>query len=101
MFHPHLRRPGIDSEDSIPPAYVAWRAGTTNRVVVLSVLKSSVSDPVCNFICLILVPMVERKRFVDEEGGDAAVFAVVGVGDGAAPTSRLSKLRLRDPTPFR
>ncbi len=29
-----LRRPGIDSEDSIPPAYVAWRAGTTNRVVL-------------------------------------------------------------------
>ncbi len=29
-----LRRPGIDSEDSIPPAYVAWRAGMTNRVVV-------------------------------------------------------------------
>jgi hypothetical protein len=29
-----LRRPGIDSDDSIPPAYVAWRAGTTNRVVV-------------------------------------------------------------------
>jgi hypothetical protein len=27
-----LRRPGIDSEDSIPPAYVAKRAGTTNRV---------------------------------------------------------------------
>jgi hypothetical protein len=38
---------------------------------------------------------------VDEEGGDAAVFAVVGVGDGAAPTSRLSKLTLRDLTPFR
>ncbi len=29
-----LRRPGIDSEDSFPPAYVAWRVGTTNRVVV-------------------------------------------------------------------
>ncbi len=29
-----LRRQGIDSEDLIPPAYVAWRAGTTNRVVV-------------------------------------------------------------------
>ena len=29
-----LRRPGIDSEVSIPPAYVARRAGTTNRVVV-------------------------------------------------------------------
>ncbi len=29
-----LRRPGIDSEDSIPPAYGAWRAGTINRVVV-------------------------------------------------------------------
>ncbi len=26
--------PGIDSEDLIPPAYVAWLAGTTNRVVV-------------------------------------------------------------------
>jgi hypothetical protein len=24
-----LRRPGIDSKESIPPAYVAWRAGTT------------------------------------------------------------------------
>ncbi len=29
-----LRRPGIDSEVLIPPAYVARRAGTTNRVVV-------------------------------------------------------------------
>jgi hypothetical protein len=29
-----LWRPGIDAEESIPPAYVAWRAGTTNRVVV-------------------------------------------------------------------
>ncbi len=33
-FCKRLRRPGIDFEDSIPPAYVAWRAGTTNRVVV-------------------------------------------------------------------
>jgi hypothetical protein len=29
-----LRSPGIDSEESIPPAYVAWRANTTNMVVV-------------------------------------------------------------------
>jgi hypothetical protein len=29
-----LRSPGIDSSDSIPPAYVALRGGTTNRVVV-------------------------------------------------------------------
>ena len=29
-----LNRPGIDSEDSITPAYVALRAGTTNNVVV-------------------------------------------------------------------
>jgi hypothetical protein len=29
-----LRRPGIDSEVSIPPAYVALRAGMTNRVFV-------------------------------------------------------------------
>jgi hypothetical protein len=29
-----LRRPGIDSEDSIPPAFVVRRAGTTNRVIV-------------------------------------------------------------------
>ncbi len=28
-----LRSPGIDSEVSISPAYVAWRASTTNRVV--------------------------------------------------------------------
>jgi hypothetical protein len=31
-----LWRPGIDSEESILSAYVAWRAGTTNRVVVLA-----------------------------------------------------------------
>jgi hypothetical protein len=29
-----LWRPGRDSEDLILPAYVAWRAGTINRVVV-------------------------------------------------------------------
>ncbi len=29
-----LWSPGIDSEESIPPAYAAWRAGTTNRIVV-------------------------------------------------------------------
>ncbi len=29
-----LRRPGIDSEESIPPAYVACRAGTTNKIAV-------------------------------------------------------------------
>ncbi len=26
--------PGIDSEESISPAYLAWRASATNRVVV-------------------------------------------------------------------
>jgi hypothetical protein len=29
-----LRSPGIDTSESIPPAYVACRAGTTNSVVV-------------------------------------------------------------------
>ncbi len=29
-----LRGPGIDSKESIPPAYVARRADTSNRVVV-------------------------------------------------------------------
>jgi hypothetical protein len=29
-----LWSPGIDSEEPIPPAYAAWQAGTTNRVVV-------------------------------------------------------------------
>ncbi len=29
-----LWSPGIDSEESIPPAYVVWRGGTKNRVVV-------------------------------------------------------------------
>jgi hypothetical protein len=28
-----LRSPGIDSKKSIPPAYVASRAGSSNRVV--------------------------------------------------------------------
>jgi hypothetical protein len=29
-----LWSPGIDSEETNPSAYVAWQAGTTNRVVV-------------------------------------------------------------------
>ncbi len=29
-----LRSSGIDSKESIPPACLAWRAGTSNRVVV-------------------------------------------------------------------
>jgi hypothetical protein len=29
-----LRGPGIDSEESILATYVAWRAGTSNRVVL-------------------------------------------------------------------
>jgi hypothetical protein len=28
-----LRSPGFDSKESIQPAYVAWRAGTSNRVI--------------------------------------------------------------------
>ncbi len=31
-----LRNPGIDSETSIPPVYVAWRPGTTSRFAVPS-----------------------------------------------------------------
>jgi hypothetical protein len=33
IFKP-LWSPGIDAKESIPTAYVAWRAGTSNRVVV-------------------------------------------------------------------
>jgi hypothetical protein len=29
-----LRRPGIDSEESVPPSYEAWQAGPTKRVIV-------------------------------------------------------------------
>jgi hypothetical protein len=29
----HIRSPGIDSDESIPPAHVAWRGGTTNMIV--------------------------------------------------------------------
>jgi hypothetical protein len=31
-----LRRPGVDSKEPIPPAYVAWRSGTSNKVVALA-----------------------------------------------------------------
>jgi hypothetical protein len=27
-----LRRPGIDSEESVPPSYEAWQAGPTNSM---------------------------------------------------------------------
>jgi hypothetical protein len=37
-----LGRPGIDSEESIPTAYVAWRAKTTNRVSYRSARPESI-----------------------------------------------------------
>ncbi len=37
-----FRSPGIDSKESIPPAYVAWRAGTWNRFVVYPLMYSVV-----------------------------------------------------------
>ncbi len=30
-----VRRPGIDSKEAIPPAYVAWRAGGTAALFLL------------------------------------------------------------------
>jgi hypothetical protein len=33
-LRPNFRSPGIDSKESIPPAYVAWRVGTSNKVLV-------------------------------------------------------------------
>jgi hypothetical protein len=33
IFKP-LRSPGFDSKESIPPAYVAWRAGRTTLFVL-------------------------------------------------------------------
>jgi hypothetical protein len=35
-----FRNPGIDSKESIPPAYVTWRASTTNRVLVHRMAES-------------------------------------------------------------
>ncbi len=36
-----LRSPGIDSKESIPPAYVVWQAGTSNRVGIQAWLLGS------------------------------------------------------------
>jgi hypothetical protein len=33
-YFKRLRSPGIDSEESTPPGYAVWRAGTTNGVAV-------------------------------------------------------------------
>ncbi len=40
-----LRSPGIDSKESILQTYVAWRAGTSNRVVVPACQATSESKP--------------------------------------------------------
>ena len=42
-----LRSSGIDSKESIPPAYVAWRAGTTT-ISVFSILHThQIQNPFC------------------------------------------------------
>jgi hypothetical protein len=65
----YIWSPGIDSEESTPPGYVVWRAGTTNRVAVparqagidswlLKRFTNTVSVPVttgsCDFTVLIV-----------------------------------------------
>jgi hypothetical protein len=37
---PNFISSGIDLKESIPPAYVAWRAGTTYRVIVPAYLDT-------------------------------------------------------------
>jgi hypothetical protein len=50
-----FRKPGIDSEESIPLAYVAWRAGTTNRVV------ASARDAVIRFLDSLKVLQIRAR----------------------------------------
>jgi hypothetical protein len=47
-----LRSPGIDSKESIPPAYVAWRAGTADnpflpRFLAPNIDCLKISAPAC------------------------------------------------------
>jgi hypothetical protein len=62
-----LWSPGIDSEESISPAYVACLAGTTNRVVVpgppgwesiLGLLKRSINTGSDIFIRMVIFSIV-------------------------------------------
>ncbi len=65
-----LWSPGIDSEESISPAHVAWRASTTNRVFVparqagnryLGSLRGiQIRAQFFAFLCLILLPFWAR-----------------------------------------
>ncbi len=43
-----LRIPGIDFKESIPPAYVTWRAGTSNRVVIPAHQRKRIDSRILN-----------------------------------------------------
>jgi hypothetical protein len=89
-----LRNPGIDFKESIPPAYVAWRAGTRNSVVVparqagnrflgsFKGLQIRAQDSACTCECslkFLKLPM-ERKNhgiYLDSTGNSATIFTAV------------------------
>ncbi len=60
-----LRSPGIDFKESVPPAYVAWRASTSNRAVVPN--RQSGNRFLCSFKSLQILTLVwmESTKLTD------------------------------------
>ncbi len=76
LFSPHdtpqpkickrFRSPGIDSNESLPPAYVVWRAGTTCRVIVPAYaggIDSWAPETVYKFVLWLEISRLSRKVF--------------------------------------
>jgi hypothetical protein len=59
-----LRSPGIDSKESVAPTYVAWRAGTSNKVVAPARLSGN------RFLCSLTDLQI---RALDSMGARAVI----------------------------
>ncbi len=68
----HLRRPAIDSEESIPPAYVTWRACTTSRVVVPARQAGNQFRAPFFFVSILPISGISRVR-------STSIFKICGI----------------------
>ncbi len=67
-----LRSPGIDSKASIPPAYVAWRADRTNRVIAPARQEHRLAESVPGLLNRLQIRALLYKD-------DVTVFPLLGV----------------------
>ena len=74
-----FRSPGIDSKESIPPAYVSLRADTSNRVATVPPGWKSIPGLLKRFTNTGSGGLIRQKRFVLRQAGNWFLGSIKGL----------------------